>query len=120
GVLQDYTEGAKWYRKAANQGEGGAQFNLGMSYWSGDGVPQDYVEAYKWLNLAAAQGDEAARANRDHLTEFMTPDQIAEAQQLSREFKPRKESGSANSASPENPTATGTGFFITDDGYLIS
>jgi S1-C subfamily serine protease len=42
---------------------------------------------------------------------------------LSREFAPRKEtlgSSSDNSTSPDNPTATGTGFFITDDGYLIS
>ena len=50
----------------------------------------------------------------------MTPDQIAEAQQLSREFEPQKQSGSDNSTSSENPTASGTGFFITDDGYLIS
>jgi len=50
----------------------------------------------------------------------MTPDQIAEAQLLSREFRPRKETSSDNSISSGNPTATGTGFFITDDGYLIS
>ena len=50
----------------------------------------------------------------------MTPEQIAEAQQLSRNFKPHKESGSDNDTSPVNPTLTGTGFFITEDGYLIS
>ena len=51
----------------------------------------------------------------------MTPEQIAEAQQLAREFVPRKEnSNSNNSISSENPIASGTGFFITDDGYLIS
>ena len=50
----------------------------------------------------------------------MAPEQIAEAQRLSREFKPHKESGSDNSTSPDSPTASGTGFFITDDGYLIS
>jgi len=51
----------------------------------------------------------------------MTPSQIAEAQRLSREFKPCQGSGSDNSStSPDSPTATGTGFFITDDGYLIS
>jgi S1-C subfamily serine protease len=53
----------------------------------------------------------------------MTPDQIAEAQRRSAAFVPRKEtrgSSSNNSTSPANPTATGTGFFITDDGYLIS
>ena len=50
----------------------------------------------------------------------MTSEQIAEAQQLSSEFKPHKESSSKNSTSSKNPFASGTGFFITDDGYLIS
>ena len=53
----------------------------------------------------------------------MTPEQIAEAQQLSREFVPRKEmpsSSSDNSILSNSPRFTGTGFFITDDGYLIS
>ena len=83
----------------------------------------DHVEAYKWLNLAAAQGglvEIVATTMRDDLAKKMTPDQIAEAQQLAREFRPRKESGSDNSTSPDDPTASGSGFFITDDGYLIS
>ena len=53
----------------------------------------------------------------------MTPEQIAAAQQLSAEFVPKIEtpiSGSDNSNSPESPSASGSGFFITDDGYLIS
>jgi len=55
----------------------------------------------------------------------ITPEQIAEAQRLSAAFVPRKETpgSSSNSGSPviaDSPTATGTGFFITDDGYLIS
>jgi TPR repeat protein len=120
GVPQDYSEALKWNRKAANQGNIGSQNNLGVMYAKGQGVPQDYVEAYKWYNLAAAQGNTNAIDNRDSIVRHMTPSQIAEAQRLSREFKPRQESGSDNSASPDNPTATGTGFFITDDGYLIS
>ena len=53
----------------------------------------------------------------------MTTEQIAEAQQLAREFRPRIEWSSGNSNSPKNilePFASGSGFFITDDGYLIS
>ena len=30
GVEQDYTEAVVWYRKAAEQGNAGAQFNLGV------------------------------------------------------------------------------------------
>ena len=93
---------------------------LGVLYCEGRLVPQDYVEAYKWYNLAAAQGDTNAISNRDSIAGSMTPEQIAEAQQLAREFTPRKKSGSSNSISSDSPTATGTGFFITDDGYLIT
>ena len=112
-------------------------------YEQGEGVSQDFVEAYKWFNIAAASPEkpelgiftptnqqalkqllprvaQKAKELRDDLVERMTPDQIAEGQQLAREFTPRKESGSHNSALPDNPTASGTGFFITDDGCLIS
>jgi S1-C subfamily serine protease len=116
------TKAAGWFRRAAEQGDADAEFCLGMMYGAGEGVPQDFVEYYKWVNLAAAQGNTDAKKVRNRIvkSDLLTTEQIAEAQQLSREFVPRKKSGSANSASPENPTASGTGFFITDDGYLIS
>ena len=122
-MAKDEVEAVKWFRKAANQGVALAQSNLGSLYSRGEGVPRDLVEAYKWRNLAAAQGEAIAIKARDALESLMTPDQIAEGQRLSAAFVPRKEmsgSTSDNSTSPENPTATGTGFFITDDGYLIS
>jgi TPR repeat protein len=122
GVPQNMTKAAGWFRRAAEQGDADAEFCLGMMYGAGEGVPQDFVEYYKWVNLAAAQGNTDAKKVRNRIvkSDLLTTEQIAEAQQLSREFVPRKKSGSANSASPENPTASGTGFFITDDGYLIS
>ena len=64
-----------------------AQFNLGFRYANGEGVPQDYVEAHKWLNLAASRGNDEARNNRDIVTKRMTPDQVAEAQRLAREWQ---------------------------------
>jgi hypothetical protein len=84
GVPQDYTQAAHWYRQAAEQGQVQAQAALGAMYFRGEGVPQDFVIAYMWLNLAAAQGDEKARQVRDLVNKFMTPAQIAEAQQRSR------------------------------------
>jgi S1-C subfamily serine protease len=108
------------YRKASEQNFAAAQADLGWCYDNGEGVPQDYVEAYSWYNLAAAQGNTNAIYNRNILVKSMTPDQIAEAQELTREFKPQTEFGSNNSTSPKSPVASGTGFFITDDGYLIS
>ena len=52
------------------------------------GVPQDYVLAHMWFNLSAAQGNGDAVKNRDIAAGLMTPDQLAEAQRLAREWKP--------------------------------
>ena len=58
---QDYTEAAKWYRLAAEQGNAVAQLAIGVMYDSGKGVPQDSAEAVKWYRLAAEQGDPMAQ-----------------------------------------------------------
>ena len=44
---------AKWYRAAAEAGIPQAQFNLGIMYRDGRGVPLDYTEAEKWIAMAA-------------------------------------------------------------------
>ena len=89
-VPQDYAEALKWYRLAADQGEARAQFFLGAMYAEGKGVPQDQVLAHMWFNLSAAQGDGNAVTNRDITARLMTPDQLAEAQRLTREWKSSK------------------------------
>ena len=89
-IRGDYAEAMNWCRKAAEQGQAGAQYNLGDMSHQGQGVPQDFVWAHKWLNLAAAQGDEMARKMRDLVVELMTPAQTAEAQRLAREWRPKK------------------------------
>ena len=88
-VTQDYAEAVKWYRKAAGQGYASAQYNLGVMYYNGQGVTQDYVQAHMWYNLAVSKGHENATKNRDNVAEKMTPAQIAEAQRLAREWRPR-------------------------------
>ena len=40
-----------------------AQFNLGLMYHNGQGVPQDYREAVRWYRMAADQGDADAQFN---------------------------------------------------------
>jgi TPR repeat protein len=57
-------------------------------YSMGWGVPKDHVLGYKWFNLAAAQGYHGAGQDRDFIAKVMTPDQIAEAQRMAREWKP--------------------------------
>ena len=48
-------------RRAAKQGEASAQYNLGLMYFRGEGVPQDYGAAFDWFQLAAEQGDIGAQ-----------------------------------------------------------
>ncbi len=94
GVAQDDAEAVKWFRKAADQGYANSQNNFGVMYANGRGVPRDYVEAVKWFDIAASrlpQGQEAAETAklRDLLVKQMTPAQIAEAERLAREWKPK-------------------------------
>jgi TPR repeat protein len=90
GVPRDRVQAAVWLRKAAEQDNGGAQFKLAFMYLTGDGVPQDLVLAYMWLNLVATTGDAGAAAYRDSVAGRMSPAQIAEAQRLAREWKPKR------------------------------
>ncbi len=65
-------------------------------YAAGKAVARDLVQAHKWYTLAAARfpPDEAsfrdkAIRNADGVAARMTPEQIAEAQRLAREWKPK-------------------------------
>jgi TPR repeat protein len=123
GVPKDYSEAFKWLYKEADQGISDAQNLVGFSYLIGMGVSKDNIEAYKWFNLSAAQGNQFSKTQLEELEQQMTMDQIAKAQKLTREYKPGQpiESSSSKEAQQEPQiTGTGSGFFITDDGYLIS
>lgn len=56
----------------------------------GEGVPKNLVKAYVWHNLAAAQDDDNHKKDRDIVEKQMSPQQIAEAQKLSAEWKPKR------------------------------
>ena len=48
-------------RTLAALGNAGAQYNLGLMYTNGDGVPQDDTEAARWYRSAADQGHASAQ-----------------------------------------------------------
>ena len=81
-------EAVKWFQVAAAHGYSNAQYDLGAAYANGEGVPQDTVLAYMWFNLASASGDKDAKEAKETISGRMTREQIAEAQKLSREWKP--------------------------------
>jgi len=59
----DYTQAARLFHPLAEQGLARAQYNLGLMYAKGQGVPQDYQEALMWYHKAAEQGDALAQHN---------------------------------------------------------
>ena len=63
GVAKDFSEAAKWFRKAAERGFAKAQGYLGRCYFRGEGVTQDFSEAVKWSRKAADQGDSPGQNN---------------------------------------------------------
>ena len=50
-------------RGALARGYADTQFNLGVAYADGRGVPQDAAEAVRWYRLAAEQGYTSAQFN---------------------------------------------------------
>ncbi len=82
----DYATALKEWRPLADPGHADAQSNLGVMYDKGQGVFQDYAQAHMWASLAAAQNQERATKLRAALAKLMTPEQIAEAQRLAREW----------------------------------
>ena len=59
----DYETALREFTVAAEAGLHLAQYNLGVMYFSGEGVPQDYALAYKWTRMAAEQGHINAQYN---------------------------------------------------------
>jgi S1-C subfamily serine protease len=105
-----------------------------MAYERGAGVPTDYVLAYMWFNLARAQGHNppAVREAMEALEKKMTPEQIAEGQKRSREWRagtdladaiaraaPGAPPGTPPAGAPQR-TMSGSGFVVSPDGHIVT
>jgi peptidoglycan hydrolase-like protein with peptidoglycan-binding domain len=117
---QDYSTALYELEPAAAQGDGRAQYLLGIMYRDGRGVPPDYVTAYAWLHVAAARGQPQAASARDGMSWRLTPSEIDEAQRLAREWRPGNAIATARTPQ-RNYNADGTydpnGNAAADNGY---
>jgi TPR repeat protein len=95
GLVRDLEMSRYWLTKAANGGDCGAQYTLGMvqNRRSLDEEPaaamESRVEAYKWLCLAATQGHDNAAAGCDLVAIGMTLDTVREAKRRVEAFVSR-------------------------------
>ncbi len=94
GIPRNSEEAVKWYLKAAKQGQVDAQFDLATAYFMGDrGVAKDDKTAFVWLTIALPNLKgiirELAIGARKTIAKSLTPEQLAEAQKIAAEWKPR-------------------------------
>ena len=59
----DFATALKEWKPHAGQGDADAQYNLGLMYKNGWGVPQDDKEAVRWYTLASEQEHAKAQYN---------------------------------------------------------
>ena len=80
-----WDEIAKLYLIIAKRGHPTAQLHLGKQYVHGTGVQEDYIQAYKWFSLS-----DTAIGNHfiEVISEDMSAEQIKEAKNLVKNFKP--------------------------------
>ena len=112
GVPKNTERALKLYRDAAAQGDLRAQFLLGAALHFGTLGKPDRVEAAKWLQLAAHQGHAAARAHLAAVNNKLSLDQLKTVDKQVSTFM-------AGVTRSENG-AIGTGFFVTNNGYLLT
>ncbi len=119
GTLKDYELAARYFAQSAQQANYDAMKYLGIAYIRGQGVEQNKVQAYVWLSLCtlgetcrgavgfnqlmALQKTSAGSAYddtsldpatvRDEIAQYMTAQEIAEAQRLARAWRPSYQSG---------------------------
>lgn len=62
GCVDSPSHVTSWFKRAANNNNTDAQYELGKRYASGDTVPFDLKEARTWLVRAASRGHEEAKS----------------------------------------------------------
>ena len=120
---ENYAKGFSWFYKAAMQGMAEAQYNVALMYQLGRGVPTNRVEAYKWYIISASQGYTKSLAARENLGGDLARTDAAEGERRAAAFEPKRTfqpQASLAAANGDTPKGSGTGFFVSEDGYLIT
>ena len=93
GVPRSLKDAFTWYKKAADRGMHIAQAKVGNMYAKAQGVPKDLYQAYYWF--AVAERTVPLNSNdryeipivKDKLAEFLTKDQVADADRKAKAWK---------------------------------
>lgn len=69
-VRRNHAEAAKWFMRAASNGDDDAQFNLSLMYLNGYHLPKDYKRSYFWASASARQGNPDGLHNKGVLEDY--------------------------------------------------
>jgi TPR repeat protein len=92
GIPKEDAKAMQWFQKAADQGDCGAQFQLGNIHQrssfgaSTANATQSRIEAYKWFHLAAAQGYLGAQTAYETLSKSMSTTDVADGNRRAATF----------------------------------
>lgn len=89
-------EASQWYCTAGLNGSDEGLFRLAMMFLVGTGVERDLVSAYAWFSMAAAAGRRDASKQVKSLRNLLTPEQLADAEQLVLKIRKLKEEQTAD------------------------
>jgi uncharacterized protein len=132
GVRRNYRSAAKWYDAAAEHGDIGAASQLTSLYERGLGLDQDLEEAYFWYRVALGDVHDPSRRSDEkalhRVATQLSKDQIAAAEKAAREWHPEevelavpgRSRRAKRQASGPRLVATGSGFFVTRVGRLLT
>jgi uncharacterized protein len=125
GIPRDAGLGGQLLNEAANAGSVDAMTTLAGLHQVGQTLPRDYMRAYLWANIAISRGATSASllALRDDLEKRLSPEQLGAMQKQAREWKPQlaaRPSTSGPEARGLPKRGTGTGFFISANGHLLT
>lgn len=96
GSPPDINKAVSWFQQAADRGVLDSQFNLGVLYHQGSGLPQSFLNAYVWYSIAAAQGDTVASQRREIVGAQLSSPQLNSARKRIDAFKPMRLNEEAN------------------------
>jgi localization factor PodJL len=96
---------AGWFEKAAERGVINSQFNLGVLFESGQGMPKNLSNAYVWYGIAAAQGDKPAAERFEILKSELSAADVKRANARIDAFRPTRINETANGIFKQVPWA---------------
>ena len=97
---------ARFFEQGALHGVRDSQFNMGLLYQEGFGVPQSLADAYAWFQIAAAAGDADAARRAAELRRDLDPEARTAADAVAARFTPRSSDPRAQGVYPPQLSET--------------